>query len=56
MASKKFIDDFNLCMDHFVVIGEELEFEKQRCRDNMEEATICYASMAEKLRSKEIGK
>lgn len=56
MASKKFIDDFNLCMDHYEVTGEELEFEKLRCRDNMKEATICYASIAEKLRSKGIGK
>lgn len=56
MATKEFIGDFKLCMDHYEVTGEELEYEKQRCRENMKEASICYASIAEKLRSKGIVK
>lgn len=55
-VSREFKEAFDFCMDHYEVTGEELEYEKQRCRENMKEASICYASIAEKLRSKGIVK
>jgi hypothetical protein len=49
-VTKQFVEDFNYCMEYYGVTGDELEFEKQRCRDNLEEAKRCYASIANELR------
>lgn len=45
-VSKKFIEAFELCMKHWNVTGEELEFERQRVRANYTEAERCYLSIA----------
>lgn len=49
-VTKQFKMDFDFCMKHYEVTGDELEFEKGRCRANMEEATRCYESIADGLR------
>lgn len=48
--TKEFVDDFNFCMAYYGVMPDEIEFEKQRCRDNIEEAKRCYSSIANELR------
>jgi len=48
--TKEFIEDFNYCMEYYKVTPEEIEFEKQRCRENIEEAKRCYYSIANELR------
>ena len=48
--TKEFIEDFNYCMQYYKVTPEEIEFEKQRCRENVEEAKRCYYSIANELR------
>lgn len=50
-VTKQFKRDFDFCMKHYEVTGDELEFEKERCRANMSEAERCYSSVAERLRS-----
>lgn len=45
-VSKEFKSAFDFCMNHFEVTGEELEFERQRVRDNYEEAQRCYLDIA----------
>lgn len=55
-VSRKFIEDFDYCMNYYEVTGEELEFEKGRCRADMEEATRCYASIADGLRNEQCAK
>jgi hypothetical protein len=44
-VSKEFITAFNFCMKEYGVIGEELEFEKQRVRENYEDAERCYLAI-----------
>lgn len=51
MITNEFKKDFYLCMKHWEVSGEELEFEKNRVRKNYLEAERCYASIAGKLRN-----
>jgi len=41
-VSKEFRTAFNFCMEKYGVIGEELEFEKKRVRENYEDAERCY--------------
>lgn len=48
-VSKEFKSAFYFCMNHFEVTGEELEFERQRVRDNYEEAQRCYLDIAKRL-------
>ena len=50
-VSKKFIDDFNLCMNYYGVSGEELEFEKSMVRKNFKDAQISYTKTADMLRT-----
>lgn len=51
MITQEFKKDFYLCIKHWEVSGEELEFEKNRVRKNYLEAERCYASIAGKLRN-----
>jgi len=55
-VTKQFKKDFDLCMKHYEVTGEELDYEKARCRENMEEATRCYESIADGLRKEQCAK
>ena len=48
-VTKEFRQAFKKCMDAYGVTGEELEFEKERCRTNYQEAERCYLSIAGKL-------
>ena len=48
-VTKEFRQAFKKCMDAYGVTGEELEFEKERCRTYYQEAERCYLSMAGKL-------
>ena len=48
-VSKEFKAAFKKCMEHWQVTGEELEYEKDRCRANYEQAAQCYLAMAEKI-------
>jgi hypothetical protein len=44
-VSKEFITAFNFIMEKYGVIGEELDFEKSRVRENYEDAERCYLSI-----------
>jgi hypothetical protein len=44
-VTKEFRTAFNFCMEKYGVIGEELEFERQRVRENYEQAEMCYLSI-----------
>jgi len=44
-VSKEFITAFNFCMEKYGVIGEELENEKVRVRENYDDAERCYLSI-----------
>lgn len=44
-VSKEFITAFNFCMEKYGVIGEELDFEKARVRENYEDSERCYLSI-----------
>lgn len=44
-VSKEFITAFNFVMEKYGVIGEELEYEKNRVRENYEDAERCYLSI-----------
>lgn len=48
--TKEFVEDFNFCMEYYGVDPKEIEYEKQRCRENVEAAKQCYASIANELR------
>lgn len=45
-VSKEFISAFDFCMNYYGVTGKELDYEKQRIRDNYEEAQQCYLDIA----------
>ncbi len=49
-VTKEFRKAFKKCMDEYGVTGEELETEKQRVRDNYEQAERCYLSIAESIK------
>ena len=49
-VTKEFIAAFNLCMKEYGVIGEELAYEKQRVRENYEDAARCYFSIADEIK------
>ena len=49
-VSKEFISAFDFCMNYYGVTGEELDYEKQRVRDNYEEAQQCYLDIAKRFR------
>lgn len=49
-VTKEFRKAFKKCMDYYGVTGEELESEKQRIRENYEQAEKCYLSIAESIR------
>jgi len=44
-VTKEFRTAFNYCMEKYGVIGEELEFEKARCRANYKDAERCYLAI-----------
>lgn len=44
--SKQFIDNFNLCMEHYEVTIDEAKFEKARVVANFEAAEKCYSIIA----------
>ena len=48
-VTKEFRQAFKKCMDYYAVTGDELEFEKARCRVNYKEAERCYLSIAKGL-------
>ena len=48
-VSKEFKSAFEFCMSYYEVDGEELAYEKQRVRDNYEQAEICYLDIARRL-------
>ena len=48
-VTKEFRQAFKKCMDAYGVTGEELEFEKERCRTNYQEAERCYLSIAAEI-------
>ena len=50
-VTKEFRQAFKVCMEAYGVTGEELEFEKERCRTNYQEAERCYLSIAEKIKA-----
>lgn len=45
-VTKEFRQAFKRCMEAYGVTGDELEFEKERCRANYQEAERCYLSIA----------
>lgn len=49
-VSKEFKSAFDFCMDYYGVTGEELEYERQRVRENFEDAQKCYSSIAKTIR------
>ncbi len=49
-VTKEFRKAFKKCMDYYGVTGEELETEKQRVRDNYEQAEKCYLSIAASIK------
>lgn len=53
-VTKEFITAFNLCMEEYGVIGEELAFEKQRVRENFEDAARCYFAIADEIINRNI--
>lgn len=44
-VTKEFRAAFNFCMEKYGVIGEELENEKVRVRENYYDAERCYLSI-----------
>lgn len=48
-VTKEFREAFNFCMGKYGVIGEELEFEKARVRENYEDAERCYLAIYDAL-------
>lgn len=48
-VTKEFRKAFKKCMDYYGVTGEELESEKQRVRENYEQAEKCYLDIARGL-------
>ena len=51
MANKQFVENFMLVADYYMFEAHgELEEAKQIARDDMENAEICYASLAEHVR------
>jgi len=44
-VSKEFITAFSFIMEKYGVIGDELDFEKTRVRENYEQAELCYLSI-----------
>jgi len=44
-VTKEFRTAFNYCMEKYGVIGDELDFEKTRVRENYEQAELCYLSI-----------
>lgn len=46
----KFIEDFNLVLNHYDVSAEEAKYEKQRVMANMTEAERCYSIIADGIR------
>lgn len=49
-VSKEFKWAFDMCMKHYGVVEDELEYEKQRVRANYHEAEKCYESIANGIR------
>ncbi len=50
-ASKQFVENFMLVAEYYEFEAHgELEEAKQGARDDMEQAEICYASIAEHVR------
>lgn len=49
-VTKEFRQAFKLCMDAYGVDGEALEFEKERCRANYEDAERCFLSIANEIK------
>jgi len=50
-VTKEFKAAFKKCMDTYEVTGEELEQEKQRVRENYEQAKICYLDIASRIKN-----
>lgn len=50
-VTKEFRAAFKKVMDKYEVTGDELEFEKARCRANYEEAERNYIAIAKNLNS-----
>jgi len=48
-VTKEFRTAFNFCMEKYGVIGEELENEKSRVRENYEDAERCYLAIYDEL-------
>lgn len=44
-------DDVNLCFNHYGVDREEAKFEIERIKNNIYEASKCYAIIAEEIRN-----
>ena len=53
MATKSFIQNFNLAMEHYQVPPDEIEVCKQLARADMETAEICYAALGKEIRGQE---
>lgn len=50
-VTKEFRAAFNKVMDKYEVTGDELEQEKQRVRENYQEAEICYLDIASRIKN-----
>lgn len=48
--TKEFKSAFEMCMEHWNVTSDELDFEKQRVRANYQDAERCYLSIASQLK------
>lgn len=48
-VTKEFRRAFAKCMEFYGVTGEELEYEKQRVRENYADAEKCYIDIAKVL-------
>lgn len=51
-VTKEFRTAFNFCMAHYEVVEPELSYEKQRVRDNFEQAEKCYLAAYAGLQNK----
>lgn len=49
-VSKEFMADFELSMKHYECNQDEIDYEKQRVRENYEDAAVCYKAIADGIR------
>lgn len=55
-VSLRFREAFDLCMAYYGCSMYEIEYEKQRARDNYTEAEKCFISIADEIRDSITGR